>query len=36
MRTSCAMMDSNVTPPAEDEGAKKDGVVEAERAAVCV
>ena len=36
MRTSCAMMDSNVTPPAEDEGAEKDGVIEAGRAAVCV
>ena len=36
MRTSCAMMDLNVTPPTEDEGAKKDGVVEAGRDAVCV
>ena len=36
MRTSYAMMDSNVTPPAEDEGAEKDGVIEAGRAAVCV
>ena len=28
MRTSCAIMASNVTPPAEDEGAEVDGVVE--------
>ena len=29
MRTSCAMMASNVTPLAEDEGVEVDGVVEA-------
>ena len=28
MRTSCAIMASSVTPPAEDEGAEVDGVVE--------
>ena len=28
MRTSYAMMASTITPPAEDEGAKVDGVVE--------
>ena len=36
MRTSYAMMASSVTPPAEDEGAEEDGVVEAEGAIVCV
>ena len=29
MRISCAMMASSITPPAEDEGAEVDGVVEA-------
>ena len=28
MRTSCAMMVSRVTPPAEEEGEEVDGVVE--------
>ena len=29
MRTSCAIMASKVTPPAEDEGVKEDGAEEA-------
>ena len=36
MCTSCAMMASSVTPPAEDEGAEVDGSVEAERVAISV
>ena len=36
MRTSYAMMASNVTPLAEDEGTEVDGVVEARGAAVYV
>ena len=36
MHTSCAMMASSVTPPAEDEGAKVDGAVEARGATVFV
>ena len=36
MHTSCAMMASRVTPPAEDEGAEVDGVVEAGGAVVSV
>ena len=36
MCTSCAMMASSVTPPAEDNGAEVDGVVEAGGAVVCV
>ena len=36
MRTSCAMMASNVTPSVEDEGAEVDGVVEARGAAISV
>ena len=35
MRTSCAMMTSSVTPPAE-EGAEVDGMVEVGGAAVCI
>ena len=29
MRTTCAIMDSRVTPPVEDEGAEVDGAIEA-------
>ena len=36
MRTSCAMMASSVTPPAEDEGTEVDGVVEAGGATISV
>ena len=36
MCTSCAMIASSVTPPAEDNGAEVDGVVEAGGAVVCV
>ena len=36
MHTSCAMIASRVTPPAEDEGAKVDGAVEAGGAVVSV
>ena len=36
MSTSCAMMASSVTPPAEDEGVEVDGVVEAEGVAISV
>ena len=36
MRTSCAMMASSVTPPAKDEGAEVDGMVEARGATVYV
>ena len=36
MHTSCAMMASNVTPPAEEEGAKVDGAVEVGGAIVCI
>jgi len=36
MRTSYGIMASNVTPPAEEEGAEEDGAVEAEGAVVCV
>ena len=36
MRTSCAMMASSITPPAEDEGEKVDGAVEAGGVAVSV
>ena len=36
MHTSCAMMASSVTPPAEDEGAKVDGAVDAGGAIVYV
>ena len=36
MRTNCAMMATNVTPPAEDEGAKVDGAVEDEGVTVSV
>ena len=36
MHTSCAMIASRVTPPAEDEGAEVDGAVEAGGAVVSV
>ena len=36
MRTSCAMMASSVTPPAEDKGAKVDEAVEAGGVAVSI
>ena len=36
MRTNCAMMATNVTSPAEDEGAKVDGAVEARGVTVFV
>ena len=36
MCTSCAMMASSVIPPAEDEGAKVDGAIEAGGAAVSI
>ena len=36
MRTSCAMMTSSVSPPAEDEGAEVDGAIEARGAVVYV
>ena len=36
MRTSCAKMASNVTPPVEDKGAEVEGAVEVGGAAVSV
>ena len=36
MRTSCAMMGSRVTPPAEDEGVEVDGAIEAGGAVISV
>ena len=36
MCTSCAMIASNVTPPAKDEGAKVDGAVEVGGVAISV
>ena len=36
MRTSCAMMASRVTSPAEDEGAEVDGAIEVEGVIVSI
>ena len=36
MHTSCAMMASRVTPPAEDKGVEVDGAVEAGGAAISI
>ena len=36
MHTTCAMMASRVTPPAEEEGAELDGIEEVEGATVSV